>query len=94
MQTIDDLIEYLKSQDKKSKLECLDKVVECCRYLQKEYMERDGKMSGTGILVGMMKGGVLTPRLFLCIYPAVENYNAPYEIILNDEVEITQKGLE
>jgi len=47
MQTIDDLKEYLISQDKKSKLEALDKIAKYCRYLQKEHMERDGKISGT-----------------------------------------------
>lgn len=94
MQTIDDLKEYLISQDKKSKLEALDKIAKYCRYLQKEHMERDGKISGTCALSEMVSSGALTQEMFFRLHPAVINYNAPYEIILKDEVENTQKGLE
>jgi len=94
MQTIDDLKEYLKSQDEKYKLEALDKIAKYCRYLQKEHMERDGEISGTYALSEMVGSGVITQEMFFRLYPAVINYNAPYEITLKDEVENTQKGLE
>lgn len=91
---VDDLKEYLESREENRQLEYLDKVVKYCRCLQKEHIEGDGKISGIYMLAELMLRGPLTQQMFFSIYPAVENYNAPYEIILKDEVENPQKGLE
>lgn len=57
-------------------------LIDCCREKQKEYVEDGGSVSGVSILEDMLKKKELTFEQMLSIYPAVNEYNAPYELNL------------
>lgn len=72
---------FKESQDDFKEI-VIQQLIDYCRAKQKEYVEDGGSVSGVSILEDMLKKKELTFEQMLNIYPAVNEYNAPYELNL------------
>ena len=73
-----------------------------CRYLQKEFVEGDGEVSGVEALASMLQRGTITLKMFVDILPAVQYYKtdyvlrididtAPIDKVIDDQHKINKK---
>ena len=82
--TTEEMMALTKESHKDRMVDTLDQLIKYCRHTEKEYREKDGKMSGIELLNELLTQGAMKMDLYLRVREVVENYETPYEITLRD----------
>lgn len=79
-----DLKDFMHDVHRERMKNSIDMIVKYCRYIQKKHIENGWEISGIDELNNALQQGVIKADMFDKLREAVVNYDAPYEIVIQD----------
>lgn len=62
----------------------LSQLLDYCRYCQEKYDKGESEYSGINVLDQILKDGRIKMSMYVPVRYAIENYNTPYTITIDD----------